>query len=229
MSKRFDTALLEREETRMKLAAALDAKYASEQRSRNFGRFSMIAIAAVAGYYACTSPLIETIRHPPKRKMIRPNDMLAQLKKQIQERDAMLIGEDSPAPDTLKPPAPAMPEPDNVPVAAEAPAEPQPRKEPRFARGKIPLNLYSDLNRGSDLRFKAPSYGKATAHGLGALEPLARRTRRRPFRCDRYRPATPADLAKIPARRPRSVSPLYARLASPPARLAPDEREFPKK
>lgn len=208
MGRGFDTALVNRERDRLKLAEALEEKYAAERRGRLIARCFVLGVLGAIGFYVARGVLFvaDHVKPPPLAQAPK-KDILEQMKQQLAEGDPMLIGQSAPA--------------------RNGPAKSRGERE-SFAPGQVPINVYTDLHRTSD-GSKRPGYSPAGAGEKLPLDQLAARASRHPpVDYGKYRPAVPDDLRKLPQPgKSRASSSLYAQVGVPPLRLADDEREFP--
>jgi hypothetical protein len=217
MARGFDTALLNRERDRLLLAEALDSKYEQEANRRMFVR---VFVLAVAGFFAflgfrgmqTVGNLVDNPGLAKKKPSAPDPGILAQMKKQAAEGDALLGG-------------------------AETKEEAVPEK--RRSRGavddfssRIPRNLYSDVTRPHSVGGGRLLYDPAGPRARQELEELsARSARHPPVDYGKYRPGVNSDLPKLPQPRAGHAAPpasLYAQLPIPPQALESDAREFPQ-
>lgn len=232
MSNRFDTALLNREATRQKLAEVLEEKYASERRKSNFVRFvivgAVVLLAAVGLRTGFTSPVDFAAVANTQKKLQDRKKIMEEIEKQMESGDQMMIGGGG---------APATERADRGIPRSNGDAD-------SYGNEKVPLNLVGEVRQRKRRQTSLASNGAASllygAKGSGRgqerdheLESLRSRRAKKPAAVDygKYRPATPDESAKnpLPARRqpPISNPGLYVRLARPAAHLAADVGAYP--
>jgi hypothetical protein len=213
----FQTALLNRERNRQQLAEVLEEGYAAEARAGKIRGFLVLAVGLAAAIYLLRGGM-ETIDrlHKAQKGKSSSLEILAKVKKQLQERDQLLIGADGSS-------------------EFQDPEEKQRSRgeAPSYADQRIPMNLYGDLssrrlasveNRGE---YRLPSLPQ-----MKKTEEIRSRLARAPKVAEGiYRPGVSRDLPKLaPLRRPLIAPPGtsdYRSTVAPPIRLADDSGAFP--